>query len=105
MSLSFFRTRAIASTLALLAVFVVDTYPQTGTLIKGPSPQPASIVGYKGHCVSMTRAVRICKLLSDDEDIMLVEKDGKRAGSWPTSAYLGETSDFEVLRGDLDGDR
>lgn len=104
MNLSGSRTRAISSSVALLAALVVDAYPQPSRLIKGPLPEPASIGTYKGHCVSMPSAIRICKLLSDREDIVLVEKDGKRVGSWPASAYLGETADFEVLRGDLDGD-
>lgn len=99
-------TRVAEVIIALLAAVVIDVYPQSRKLIKAPAPQPAAIAGYvKGHCVSLPAAIRICKLLSDSEDIVLVEKSGKRLGSWPASAYLGETSDFEVLRGDLDGDR
>jgi hypothetical protein len=44
-------------------------------------------------------------MLSDDKDTFLVERDGKPVGTWPGSSYLGETYDFQVLRGDLDGDR
>lgn len=44
-------------------------------------------------------------MLSDDKDTFLVEREGKPVGNWPASSYLGETSDFEVLRGDLDGDQ
>lgn len=101
------RTTTVAGViLALLAAAVSDVSSQSPKLNKAPSPQPATVEGYvRGHCVSLPSAIRICKLLSESEDIVLVEKDGKRLGSWPTSAYLGETSDFEVLRGDLDGDR
>ena len=42
-------------------------------------------------------------MLSDSDDTFLVEKEGKRVGSWAGGSYLGETSDFEVLHGDLDG--
>jgi len=100
------RTTPVAAVIiALLAVVVIDVYPQSRKLIKAPSPQPVIVKGYvRGHCVSLPNSNRVCKLLSEREDIFLIEKDGKRLGSWPTSAYLGETSDFEVLRGDLDGD-
>jgi hypothetical protein len=49
--------------------------------------------------------IRICKLLSDNDDTFLVEKEGKRIGSWPGNSYLAETEDFEVLQGDLDDDQ
>lgn len=35
---------------------------------------------------------------------MLVVAGGNISGKWPSGAFLGETSDFEVLTGDLDGD-
>ena len=105
MSFCQYRTCVVSLTLALLAT-VIDVSAQSTKLIKAPSPQPATFEGYvRGHCVSLPNSIRVCKLLSDREDIFLIEKDGKRLGSWPTSTYLGETSDFEVLRGDLDGDR
>jgi hypothetical protein len=44
-------------------------------------------------------------MLSEDKDTFMVERNGKPVGTWPGSSYLGETADFEVLRGDLDGDR
>ena len=104
-----FRERTTPVTgviIALCAALVIHVYPQSRKLIKAPSPQPVTIKGYvRGHCVSLPNSFRVCKLLSEREDIFLIEKDGKRLGSWPTSTYLGETSDFEVLRGDLDGDR
>jgi len=75
-------------------------------LVKAPAPQPATIAGYdRGHCVALPHQVRICKMLSESDDTFLVERDGKRVGSWPGGSYLGETSDFEVLLGDLDGDK
>ena len=90
----------------LTLIVTAQTYAQPGKLVKLGSPQPASVEGYhKGHCVALPNHIRICKLLSDNADVFLVEKDGKTLGTWPSAAFLGETEDFEVLHGDLDGDR
>ena len=90
----------------LTLIVTAQIYAQAGKLIKADAPQPASIDGYhRGHCVSIPNRIRICKLLSDNADVFLVEKEGKTIGTWPSAAFLGETEDFEVLRGDLDGDR
>ncbi|HKP82706.1 MAG TPA: hypothetical protein VJT69_11830 [Pyrinomonadaceae bacterium] len=91
----------------LLSLFIAaQVYAQPAKLINAGPPQPASIEGYhRGHCVSIPNRIRICKLLSDNADVFLAEKEGKTIGIWPSTAYMGETEDFEVLRGDLDGDR
>ena len=90
----------------LILIVTAQAYAQPGKLVKAGSPQPASIEGYqKGHCVALTNRIRICKLLSDNADVFLVEKDGKTFGTWPSTAFMGETEGFEVLHGDLDGDR
>jgi len=90
----------------LILVLASPGYSQSAKLTKLGLPQPASVAGYhSGHCVKLGHQLRICKLLSDDKDTFLVEKEGKPFGGWPGGSYLGETSDFEVLRGDLDGDR
>ncbi len=66
----------------------------------------ATVEGYdKGHCIALVKNIRICKLLSDDKNTFLVQKDDESVGTWPGNAYLAETSDFEVLTGDLDNDR
>lgn len=97
---------ALLLTLILTLFIAAQTYAQPGRLIDAGSPQPASIEGYhRGHCISLPNRIRICKLLSDNADVFLVEKEGKTIGTWPGTAFLGETEDFEVLRGDLDGDR
>ena len=97
---------ALLLTLILTLFIAAQTYAQPGKLIDAGSPQPASIEGYhRGHCVTLPNRIRICKLLSDNADVFLVEKEGKTIGIWPSTAYLGTTDDFEVLRGDLDGDR
>jgi hypothetical protein len=90
----------------LTLIVTAQVYAQHGKLINAGSPQPASVEGYhKGHCVALPNHIRICKLLSDNADVFLVEKQGKTLGTWPSTAYMGETEDFEVLHGDLDGDR
>ena len=92
--------------LLLIIVLAATAYAQTSKLIKYQEPLPASVEGYdRGHCVKLPEKVRICKLLSDAKDTFLVERDGKALGTWPGNAFLGETSDFEVLTGDLDNDR
>lgn len=93
-------------TLLLILTVASQAYAQSSRLIKFEAPQPASLPGYiRGHCVALPKQIRICKLLSETEDGFLVEKEGKTVGNWRAETYLGETSDFEVLRGDLDGDQ
>ena len=92
--------------LLLIVVLTSTAYAQTSKLRKSAAPVAASVEGYdRGHCVALPKKVRICKLLSEDKDTFLVQKDGKSVGTWPGSTYVGETSDFEVLTGDLDNDR
>lgn len=92
--------------LLLIVVLASTAFAQSARLIKHGAPVPVTIEGYeKGHCIALPKNVRICKLLSDDKDTFLVQKDGKGVGTWPGNAYLAETSDFEVLTGDLDDDR
>jgi hypothetical protein len=92
--------------LVLIVVLTPTAYAQTSKLTKAGAPVPATVPGYdRGHCIALPKNIRICKLLSDDKDTFLVEKDGKSVGTWPGNAFLAETSDFEVLTGDLDNDR
>ena len=74
-------------------------------LAKAKPPEPATLNGYaRSHCVSLPDEIRICKCISEAEDVFVAEKGGAIRGKWHASAFLGETSDFEVLTGDLDGD-
>ena len=92
--------------LVLILVLAATAHAQASKLTKFGAPMVASVEGYdKGHCISLPKNVRICKLLSDDKDTFLVQRDGRSVGTWPGNASLGETSDFEVLTGDLDNDR
>jgi len=91
----------------LLAVMITSqqSSAQSSTLRKASPPTPATVAGYdKAHCVSVPTNIRVCKGLSDSGDALLLEKNGTRIGTWPGVASLGETSDFEVLQGDLDND-
>ena len=73
--------------------------------MKRSAPEAEVLDGYnRGHCVSLYHQVRVCKQLSDERDVFVVEKSGKQVGVWPTRTYLGETSDFEVLTADFEHD-
>src|ERR1041384_1630978 len=90
----------------LTLIVTAQVCAQPGKLVKAGLPQPPSFEGsHKCHCVALPNRVRICKLLSDNADVFLVEKDGNTLGTWPSTAFMGETEDFEVLHGDLDKDR
>ena len=92
--------------LPLILVLASAAFAQSARLVKHRAPAAATVEGYdKGHCIALAKSIRICKLLSDDKDTFLVQTDGKNVGTWPGTASLGETSDFEVLTGDLDNDR
>lgn len=90
---------------ALLMICNQPSAAQSSGMSKANAPAPADVPGYhKAHCVSLAQRIRICKGLSDSENALVLEKDGTRVGTWPGSTFLGETSDFEVLQGDLDAD-
>ena len=90
---------------ALVMVLNQQSYAQSAVMVKASLPSPADVTGYhKAHCVSLNQRIRICKGLSDSENAFVLEKDGTRVGTWPVMTFLGETSDFEVLQGDLDAD-
>ena len=89
----------------LLIVLSQYSYAQSSKLTRVTPPAQANVEGYfKAHCVSLPQGVRVCKGLSDPGDAFVLERDGTRIGTWPGIAQLGETSDFEVLQGDLDND-
>ena len=93
-------------TLLLTLAMYVPGYAQSGKLMVAAPPQPTEVEGYfKAHCVAPRNRIRVCKVLSESDAFLLVEKDGKTVGTWRADAYLGETESFRVMRGDLDGDR
>lgn len=90
----------------LIFALAGGVHAQSGKLILSHSPQPATVEGYEhGHCVTVRTQLRVCKVLSESDALLLVEKDGKTIGTWRADAYLGETESFRVMRGDLDGNR
>src|ERR1044072_5680048 len=102
--LSIINTRSKLLSACLLVIIInVCAFGQR-TLSKAKAPEPANISGYeRAACVTLDGGMRICKCVSDAEDVFVVEKDGVIAGKWPGNSFLGETTDFEVLVGDLDG--
>ena len=96
------RSKLLSACLLLIAINVC-AFGQP-SLSKARAPEPANISGYvRAACVPLPVGIRICKCVSDAEDDFVAEKGGVIASKWPARAFLGETSDFEVLTGDLDG--
>lgn len=90
----------------IMVVLASTSSAQASKLIKAGAPVAATVEGYeRGHCVTLPKSIRICKLLSEDKDTFLVENERNAVGTWAGNTFLGETSDFEVLTGDLDNDR
>ena len=93
-------------TLLLILAFSATVHAQSGKLIIADPPKPATIEDYeRGHCVALRNRVRVCKVLSETDALFLIQKEGKTLGAWGANTYLGETGDFNVMQGDLDGDR
>ncbi len=96
------RNKLLSALLLVITINVCAFGQQS--LSKAKAPEAANISGYeRASCVQLPGRVRICKCVSDTEEGFVVEKEGAIAGKWPASAFLGETADFEVLTGDLDG--
>ena len=57
------------------------------------------------HCANLENGLRVCKYITESETFFALERNGQRLGRWPAATYNGGTSRFEVLQGDLDGDR
>jgi len=93
-------------TLLLILALAALVHAQSRKLVIAESPKPATVEGYeRGHCVALRNRIRVCKVLSETDALFLVEKEGKTLGTWGANTYLGETGDFSVMQGDLDGDR
>jgi hypothetical protein len=93
-------------TLLLILALCARVHAQSGKLIVADAPKPATVEGYEqGHCVALRNSFRVCKVLSESDALFLIEKEGKTLGTWRANTYVGETQDFKVMRGDLDGDR
>ncbi len=93
-------------TLLLILALSAQVHAQSRKLVVAESPKSATVEGYEqGHCVALRNRVRVCKVLSQEDALFLIEKDDKTLGSWGADTYLGETDDFKVVQGDLDEDR
>lgn len=68
-----------------------------------PSPQVGRVSGCeRAHCVAAE--ARFCKCLTSEGGEFRIESSGQATNRWPVAAYLGDTEDFVLLQGDLDGD-
>ena len=57
------------------------------TLFKAKAPEPATVKGYsRAHCAVLPDGMRICKCISEAEDVFVAEKEGAIKGKWPTTA-------------------
>jgi hypothetical protein len=93
-------------TLLLILALSAQVHAQSRKLVVAESPRSATVEGYEvGHCVCLRNRIRICKVLSEEGALFVIEKDGKTLGAWGANTYLGETDDFKVMHGDLEDDR
>lgn len=75
-----------------------------------PLPKPAPVSRAKceeSYCVDLGGGRSICKCLSElnqEGGRFILAEGEKTLQEWPAQAFLNETSDFEVLSGDLRGD-
>jgi hypothetical protein len=93
-------------TLLLILALSALVHAQSRKLFISEPPKPATVEGYeRGHCILLRNRIRVCKVLSETDALFLVEKEGKILGTWGANTYIGETGDFNVMQGDLDGDR
>ncbi len=73
-------------------------------------PTEQKISGYERiFCVKLDESSRVCKGLPDAENStgearFFVERGGRQTSAWNAAAFLGDVSQFEIWRGDLDND-
>jgi hypothetical protein len=101
-----FKTEfALPIALVLMLLLCPQAASQSTRIFRTRPPQPTNLPDFRfAHCTLSPGQLRICKAVSDDGDRFIVERAGKRVGSWPAIAFLADTSNFEVLQSDLDGD-
>lgn len=90
---------------ALLFLLPPVANSQTG-LTKLSAPTEQKVAGAdKAFCVQFDNKNRFCKVLADGDSSFFIESDERQIAGWTTAAFLGDISQFEVWRVDLDGDR
>jgi len=100
---NFLKTSFLA--ILLILALSLQSASQSAKVLKGSPPRPTLLPGFDfAHCVVGPGRLRICKAISETGFLIKVEKAGKQVASWPVQVYVGETSDFEVLETDFDGD-
>lgn len=102
-SIQFFKTTLFV-TLVLVALSLQGA-SQPARVVKARNPKASDFPDCRAaHCINLPGNLRVCKRACDAEDGFVIEKAGKRLAKWPAAVFVGETSDFEVLQTDLDGD-
>lgn len=96
-------------TVSLILIGAVCCYAGQTNLKILPPPEPArDVAGFeKTACVAVDSAVKICQGLTEDAATgakIFIDNETERISEWASETFLGETADFQVLRGDLDGD-
>ncbi len=85
----------------LLALLLAKPVP---TVVHLPVPAQARVEGCVRSSCTELGELRACKCLTDEGTFVAVSLHGRKVGAVSVNAYLGQTDDFEVSRGDLDGD-
>ena len=87
--------------IALAALLLAKPVP---AVVRLPAPAEARVEGcVRASCTELD-GLRACKCVTDEGTFVAVSLHGRKVGAVSVSAYLGQTDDFEVSRGDLDGD-
>ena len=70
-------------TLPVILALAAPVHAQSQKLVIADPPEPATVEGFEpGHCVALRNRIRICKVLSETDALLLVEKEGKTLGTW-----------------------
>ncbi len=73
-------------------------------VVRLPVPVEAKVDGCARASCTQQGDLRACKCVTEEGTFVAVSLHGRKVGAVSVSAFLGQTDDFEVSRGDLDGD-
>ena len=97
--------KALVVGVALLFPLCHATMSQSKGLVLARRPQLTTLPAFReAHCTVTSRQIRICKAISDDASLLIIQRHGKQIASWPASSFIADTADFQVLEADLDRD-
>ena len=95
--------------ISLLFTSVICGYATQSQLQTFPRPAAAKdLPGLdKMACVSLESLAKVCQGLTDEVSSgakFVVTQNGETVSQWQSDVFLGETTDYQVFRGDLDAD-